>query len=115
VGKRYFLPASEIRPLAEGRGSCIASDRITVDGKRVGYMYREAPDAPIDSGWRFFSGDETQAYADVAENFSMYDINTIANCDPQIIPYLDAAVGCAYARNQEGDFDLEPMPEDPDA
>jgi hypothetical protein len=61
--KRFHLSPSELRPLAVGYGACIASDHITVDGKRVGYMYREKPDGPPDSGWRFFSGEESQAYA----------------------------------------------------
>jgi hypothetical protein len=78
-------------------------------------MYRETPESPIDSGWRFFSGEESQAYADHADNFAMYDINTIANYDPTIISLLDSPPGCAYARNADGDFDLEPVPPDPDA
>ena len=43
-------------PNGEG---CLVSDRITKDGCKVGYMYREEPDdsAP-DSGWRFMAGDE---------------------------------------------------------
>jgi hypothetical protein len=113
--KRLFLQASDIQPLAEGFGSCIASDRITVDGKAVGYMYRESPDSNVDSGWRFFAGDETQAYADHADNFAMYDINTIANHDRAIIELLNAPIGCAYVRNSDGRFELEPMPADPDA
>lgn len=113
--KKFFLPASEIQPLAEGFGSCIASDRITVDGKAVGYMYRERPDSDIDSGWRFFAGDESQAYADHADNFALYDINTIANHDRAIIELLDAPIGCAFVRTADGTFELEPMPEDPDS
>jgi len=113
--KRFFLRSSDIQPLAEGFGSCIASDRITVDGKAVGYMYRESPDSEVDSGWRFFAGDESQAYADQADNFAMYDINTIANHDRAIIELLDAPIGCAYVRNSDGRFELESMPVDSDA
>ena len=61
-------------------------------------MYREAPDSDVDSGWRFLSGDESQAYADEASNFAMYDVNTIANYDPEIIPFLNAPVGSAFER-----------------
>ncbi|WP_119301409.1 DUF2185 domain-containing protein [Dongia deserti] len=88
-----------MKPLAERRGSCIASNRITVDGQRVGFMYRELPDDDTDSGWRFFSSEETQAYADDPANFALYDVNTIANCDPDIIKYLDAAVFSAFERH----------------
>jgi hypothetical protein len=82
VTKRFALDPSKFRALAEGRGSCVASDRITVAGQQVGFMYRELPDNDIDSGWRFFSGEETQEFADDPANFALYDVNTIANCDP---------------------------------
>ena len=33
---------------------CVVSDRITKEGFKVGYMYREQPDEQNpDSGWRF--------------------------------------------------------------
>ncbi len=104
-----------MRPLAEGRGSCIASDRITVDGKGVGFMYREPPDDPIDSGWRFLSGEETQGYVDQPANLALYDLNTIANYDPGIISLLDAPVGSAFRRGIYWLFAPEEMPSDPDA
>jgi hypothetical protein len=115
LNSNFHLSKAEMRPLAEGRGSCIASDRITIDGKGVGFMYREAPSDPIDSGWRFFSGEETQEYADQAENFAIYDVNTIANYDPTIISSLDAPVGSAFGRGEDGVLRPEEMPSDPDA
>jgi hypothetical protein len=39
--KKYALPADQIKPLAVNQGGCIASDMITVDGLKVGYMYRQ--------------------------------------------------------------------------
>jgi hypothetical protein len=68
--KRFFLLASAIRPLATSRGSCIASDHITVEGRPVCFMYREEPSDEIDSGWRFLSGAETQEYLDTASNLT---------------------------------------------
>lgn len=79
-------------------GGCLATDKITIDGLKVGYMYRELPDDETDSGWRFFSGTETQEYVDDAENTMIYDVNTIANYDQAIIPYLDAAFGTELER-----------------
>jgi hypothetical protein len=113
--KVFKLTASQIRAIAVGFGSCLASDRITVDGCPVGFMYREAPDSSGDSGWRFFSGDETQEYADDPANFSLHDVNTIANYDPGITGYLEAPAGSAFGRNARGEFEPEEMPVDPDA
>ena len=98
VPKNFFLKAEEIVDLARGHGSCFATDMITVEGRKVGYMYREQPDNEIDSGWRFFSGSETQEYLDQAENSAIYDVNTIANYDLDIIPLLDAPAGSSLER-----------------
>jgi hypothetical protein len=113
--KRFRLSAADIRPLAEGKGAGIASDHIMVDGKPVGFMYREAPDDSHDSGWRFLSGAESQEYMEDSENFAMYDVNTIANYDPSIVEYLDAPVGSAFGRSELGDFTRENMPDGTDA
>ncbi len=96
--KQFKIPGSEIKPLAEGHGGCFATDMITVDGQKVGYMYREKPDFPEDSGWRFFSGQESEAYLEDAGHTAIYDVNTIANYDPGIIALLDAPVGSAFER-----------------
>jgi hypothetical protein len=104
----FRLARSEIRDLARGHGACFASDRITVDGTKVGFCYREAPCFEADSGWRFFAGDETQEYADCEENFAIYDVNTIANYDPDIVALLDAPEGAAFAREGEGGLALVP-------
>jgi len=96
--KKFKLSADEIVPIATGYGGCFATDHITVDGKKVGYMYREESDRPEDSGWRFFSADETQAYVDDPENTMIYDVNTIANYDRAIVPFLDAPPGSRFGR-----------------
>jgi hypothetical protein len=98
VAKKFALSADQIKPLAKNRGGCIATDMITVQGDKVGYMYRERADNDVDSGWRFMSGRESQAYVDDAGNHGVYDVNTIANYDPDIIPFLDAPVGTAFER-----------------
>lgn len=62
-------------------------------------MYREKADHDVDSGWRFLSGLESQEYMDDASNHAMYDINTIANYDPEIIPFIQSPVGSAFERD----------------
>lgn len=79
-------------------GYCYATDRITVDGCLVGYMYREEPEQGGDSGWRFFAGDETQEYVDDTANTELYDVNTIVNYDESIIRLLSTPPPCAYER-----------------
>ncbi|MEM6995166.1 MAG: DUF2185 domain-containing protein [Myxococcota bacterium] len=89
-----------MRPLVDkGRGGGIATDRIMVDGEKIGYMVREAPADRVDSGWAFFAGDETDEYLSDTDNVGVYQLNTIANFTPDIVPLLDAPVGSAYERN----------------
>ncbi len=111
--KKYYLEEKDIDPLVEGKGACIATDRITVDGEKVRFMYREEPDNEHDSGWRFMAGDEDEEYMDDPANHGAYDLNTLANCDGDIIPFLDAPVGAAFERESEDDefqevHDFEP-------
>ena len=105
--KNFKLEASEIESLAPGHGACIATDKIVVDGERVRFMYREAPDNDIDSGWRFMAGSESQEYMDDAANHAIYDVNTVANYDPDIIPFLEAPVGSAFERHSSDDDFVE--------
>lgn len=102
MSKQFRLSAEQIRPLATGRGGALASDRITVDARQVGYMYRSPPNDRFDSGWAFLAGDEDDAYMDDAASHAIYDANTIANYDPEIIPMLDASVGSAFIRTESG-------------
>lgn len=102
MSKRFKLSAEQIRPLATGSGGSIATDRITVDGRPVGYMYRTQPHDQFDSGWTFLAGDESDSYMDDPRNHDIYDVNTVANYDPDIIPFLDAPVGTAFIRTDSG-------------
>lgn len=97
--KRQFkLAADEIRPLVNGYGGCISSDKITVEGYPVRFMYRERPGNDVDSGWRFMSGFEDDQYMSNPDNHAFYNVNTIANYDPSIIPLLDSPIGSVFEK-----------------
>ncbi len=83
---------------------CFATDRIMVDGEKVGYMYREYPDFEGDSGWRFSCGDEDEEYMNNPENSGIYVLNTVANNDEDIIPLLDSPIGTGFYRDKNGRF-----------
>lgn len=105
--KQFRLSADQILPLALGRGGAVASDRITVDGRPVGYMYRTQPRNETDSGWTFLAGDENDDDLGKPEMAGVFDINTIANFDSAIIPFLDAPAGSAFIRTARG-FVVDP-------
>lgn len=85
--------------------NCLVSDKITKEGWKVGYMFREKPNPNYpDSGWSFFQGDEDEAYSDNPKNFHVLPLNTVCNYDPQIIPYLHSPVGSQLIRTKYGKF-----------
>jgi hypothetical protein len=98
MGKNYRLAARDFKPLATGLGGCVASDMVTVQGQRVGYMFRESPNNPGDSGWAFFSGTESEKFNGDPSNFAVFDVNSIANYDPEIVQFLGATVGSSFFR-----------------
>ena len=104
MSKDYWLMARILRPLAIGLGSCLVSDRIIEDGLPVGYMCRDSPEGSSDSGWRFYGGDESQAYADDPSHVRLRDVNAVANFDPTIVPLLSDPVGSAYGRGDHGQW-----------
>jgi len=94
--KKFRLAPDELKRVAVGYGACIASDRIMVDGLSVGYCYREAT---VHSGWRFFPGDESDAYAENPDDFASDDIDPLANRDPSIARLIESPVGSMVERD----------------
>ena len=103
----YYVKAEDMKNLLpdwEGADGCIATNRITMEGYKVGYCYRENPDGGWDSGWRFTAGDESEAYKDDPNNAGIYKLNTICNDDPDIISLLNTPAPCAFERDENGVF-----------
>jgi len=116
-GKKFLISGDKIERLIDSNEGCIATDRITVDGCKVGFMYREEPyqNGNPDSGWRFMAGDESDEYMDNPDNHSVYQVNTLCNYDRDIIPLLHSAPGTAYIRDENGKLVLDEgweVPED---
>ena len=116
--KPYRLWPSEMKlylPGWDGPNGCFVTDRISVDGCKVGWCYREKPEEGFpDSGWRFFSGDESEAYIADIGHTDIADLNSVCNYDPEIVPLLDAPYNSAFVRGEDGTFRPEPfdLPED---
>ena len=103
----FHVKAEDMKNLLpdwEEASGCIATNRITVEGCKVGYCYREKADGDWDSGWRFTAGDESNEYMDDPNNAGIYGLNTICNDDPDIIPLLNTPAPCAFERDENGVF-----------
>ena len=103
----FHVKAEDMKNLLpdwEEASGCIATNRITVEGCKVGYCYREKADGDWDSGWRFTAGDESDEYMDDPNNAGIYGLNSICNDDPDIIPLLNTPAPCAFERDGNGMF-----------
>lgn len=100
---KFLLKEEDIRDLVAGSGYSIVSNKITVDGLPVGFMYREQRMDKEDSGWRFLSGTEDEEYLDDPDNSKALAVNVVANYDPAIIPYLKSRIGTELERVEGSD------------
>lgn len=87
--KNFKLKLEYSVRLVSSIGTCLATDKITVEGMPVGFMYRDYPLDEMDSGWRFIAGVEDEAYMNNPENLERFDINVIANHDKSIVDYIN--------------------------
>lgn len=95
---KYRIKSEDIIDMIPSKGYGIVSDKITIHGEKVGFMYREGKEEEEDSGWRFMSGTESEEYVEDPQNQMFFDLNTIANYDPAIIPYLHLKKGTELER-----------------
>ena len=101
----FKIKKEDIKKIIDETGACIVSNQILFDGKKVGYMYRENPSVEYnDTGWRFFSGDETDEYCNNPENFNIVELNTLCNYDNSVINLLKSKITVAYIRDKNGCF-----------
>ena len=98
--KNYKLKESDIKHILEWSGpdGCKASDDIVINGKKVGYMFRDYPIDKLDSGWRFFSSEEDY---ESSKDIDTFKLNTICNYDQDIIRYMDSKIFSYFKREDD--------------
>jgi hypothetical protein len=102
---KYFkLSPDQITQLVPATmGGSLATDKIMVDGLPIGRMQREQPINEKDNGWIFTAGDEDEFYLNDINNWGTYSVNSIANLDRAVIPYLRLPIGTKLIRVQGTD------------
>ncbi len=78
--------------------SAFVSRMIVDEGQPVRFMYREEPNRKEDSGWRMFSGYETQVYNDDPNNIALVPLSKFGTLDKRVDALLDTPVGSAFER-----------------
>lgn len=106
----------QLLPDWQGARHCRVSKRIVEEGCIPAFCCREEPDSDDtgwDSGWYFEAGDEAEVYPDEEAEYGIYDLNTICNLHPDVLPLLNAPYGTAFERNENGKWQrLEPANEE---
>jgi len=69
-------------------GGLMVSKMITEEHKKPMFMYRNKRSSPEDSGWRIFSGFESDEYTNDPKNAGIYNPSTILAIDPSIAELL---------------------------
>jgi hypothetical protein len=89
---------------------CFVTNKILYDNAPINYIYREEPMEKdeerdyIDSGWRIFSGDESDEYVNDVENISLVSLGAVLSIDDSLIDLLESEVGKSFERNEDGIF-----------
>ena len=90
---------------------CFVTNKVLYENAPVNYIYREEPMEKdekrdyVDTGWRIFSGDESDEYMDNPENISLVSLGVVLAQDDSFIHLLDAEIGMSYERNENGKFE----------
>lgn len=82
-------------------GGLMVSKLITESGKKPMFMFREKRIRIEDSGWRIFSGFESDEYVNNAENIGIYHVSHVIKIEPTIKKLLLKGVGSVYERKDE--------------
>jgi hypothetical protein len=83
--------------------SALVSRMVIDDGQPVRFMYRQAADRKVDSGWRMFCGYEGDAYNEDPKNIAIVPLSEFAERDKRIDALLDEPVGSVFERRPEED------------
>jgi hypothetical protein len=83
--------------------SALVSKKVIDDGHIVRFMYREEPDREQDSGWRMFSGYESEEYNDDPNNIAVVPLSKFGAMDKRVDALLDAPIGSVFERKPEED------------
>lgn len=65
-------------------GGLMVSKMVVDQNIKPCFLYREKRTRPEDSGWRIFTGFESEEYNDDPDNIGIYNPSTILKIDPSL-------------------------------
>jgi hypothetical protein len=82
------------------KGALISKLCMQPDGV-IRFLYREQPDNKNDSGWRMFSGLETDEYVNDSKNIQIVNVGFLLDKDPSLLEPLKGGFGTVYERQDK--------------
>ena len=79
-------------------GGLMVSKIVVEEKIKPGFMYREKRIQLYDSGWRIFTGFESEDYINNPDNTGIFNPSTILKIDPSIKNILLKGVGSVYEK-----------------
>jgi hypothetical protein len=106
----HDLEATEPNLVDKYYDRCFTTNKILYENAPINYIYREEAMEKdeerdyVDTGWRFFSGNESNEYIDNSKNINLVSIGTVLSIDDSFIDLLESKIGTSFERNQNGIF-----------
>ena len=98
---QVIVPRNDPRWLDIGDRVALVSKLVFEGDKTIRFMYRERPDNEKDSGWRLFSGNETDEYNSDAENIRLCNISWLVDWDPSLLEIFKNKFDAAFERKSK--------------
>lgn len=71
-------------------------------GHTIRFFYRQEADREEVSGWRMFTGLESEEYNDDPENIAIVDVGWMLDRDPTLLEPLKQGIGAVFEREERG-------------
>lgn len=94
-GDRRWIDSANLKALV--------SELCFAKGEYVRFLYREHADREEDSGWRMFTGHETDEYNDNPKNIRIVDVGYMLDRDPSLLTPLKEGIGATFERATKDD------------
>lgn len=95
---RIIIKKSDPRWIGINEDMAFVSAMCFESGEYVRFLYREKVDREGDSGWRMFTGHETQEYTDDPQNTRLIEVGWMLDRDSSLLEVLKGDFGSVFER-----------------
>ena len=90
--------------LSNALSYAIVSKQVSQQHEAIGFLYREAAAFEHDSGWRFFSGAESDEFCEDAANFDTLPLSQALELCPEAAALMNETAGAWEWDDDAGRF-----------